>query len=361
MIETMDTGRRGEGARLRLLGLFTVLTLLGCSVGTATGQPREPVPRVPRVVSQKEVGPRLTDLTLSSPALGRRAEVRLLTPDGWRERGPRDRWPVLYLFVGGDGNHRAWTEDYGARLADVRSLRDVLVVMPEMPLFGFYTDWYNRGEGGPPAVETFHLDEVRPLLERDFGAGTRRVAAGESQGGFGAVSYAARRPGTFRAVASYSGFVRPLQHPHAVKAAMTYLGLDWKALWGDPVAQRANWLRHDPYHLAARLRGLPVHLAGGDGRAGPLDPPGTGPDPEIPGLEDPSDPFPPDAISPTETLMQRESRTLADRLRAAGATVTTHFYTGTHAPPYWAREFHRSLPVLLPALGVPAAGPERPA
>ncbi|WP_328500515.1 hypothetical protein OG828_07180 [Streptomyces sp. NBC_00457] len=48
--------------------------------------------------------------------------------------------------------------------------------------------------------------------------------------------------------------------------------------------------------------------------------------------------------------MQRESQALAVRLSALGAPVTTHFYAGTHSPPYWAREFHRSLPMLLEAL-----------
>ncbi|QIB48072.1 alpha/beta hydrolase [Streptomyces aureoverticillatus] len=303
-----------------------------------------------RVIAERQLGPRLRDLTVSSPALGRDAKVRLLTPEGWERRQPQDRWPVLYLLVGGDGNHKAWTEDYAARIQELPHLRDVLVVMPEMPLFGFYTDWFNGGEGGPPAVETFHLDEVRPLLERGYGAGTRRAAAGESQGGFGALSYAARHPGLFRAVASYSGFVHPSRHPHAIKAGMTYLGLDWRALWGDPVIDRANWRAHDPYYLADRLRGVPVHLSAGDGTAGPLDPPGVEPDPVIPGLEDPADPFPEDAVSPTETLMARQSRALADRLRSTGVPVTTHFYAGTHSPPYWAREFHRSLPMLLRAL-----------
>ncbi|WP_328360260.1 hypothetical protein OG800_24285 [Streptomyces sp. NBC_00445] len=65
---------------------------------------------------------------------------------------------------------------------------------------------------------------------------------------------------------------------------------------------------------------------------------------------EPPAPFPEDAISPTETLMERENRALADRLSALGAPVTTHFYAGTHSPPYWAREFHRSLPMLLEAL-----------
>jgi S-formylglutathione hydrolase FrmB len=331
----------------RTVALAAPFLLLSAATATRAEAAR---PRGARVVAEEKAGPRLVDLTIDSPALGGPGMVRLLTPDGWEGRRPGDRWPVIYLLVGGDGNYTAWTEDYGSGIQDDPRLRNVLVVMPGMPLFGFYTDWFNHGSGGPPAVETFHLHEVRPLLERDYGAGLRRVAAGDSQGGFGALSYAARHPGLFQAVASFSGFVHPSQHPHAIEAAMTYLGLDWKALWGDPVTERANWRAHDPYHLAERLRGLPVHLASGDGTVGALDPPGVAPDPEIPGLEDPDHPFPDDVISPTETLMARESRALARRLNAVGARVTTHFYAGTHSPSYWVREWHRSLPMLLHAL-----------
>ncbi|MFD8046366.1 alpha/beta hydrolase family protein [Streptomyces sp. Tu102] len=338
-------------ARLRLLiALVVADLLLLIGVSATAADPADSARRGARVTAEKKVGERLVDLTVDSPALGRAATVRLLTPDGWQDRQPGESWPTLYLLVGGDGNHKAWTEDYDARLRELPQLRNVLVVMPEMPLFGFYTDWFNGGRGGPPAVETFHLEEVRPLLERHYGAGTRRAAAGESQGGFGALSYSARHPGMFRAAASYSGFVHPSRHPHAIRAAMTYLGLDWKAVWGDPVAQRANWRAHDPYYLADRHRTTPVYLAGGDGTLGALDPPGTEPDPEIPGLEDPADPFPEDVISPTETIMARESHALATRLASLGTPVTTHFYAGTHSPPYWAREFRRSLPMLLRVL-----------
>jgi S-formylglutathione hydrolase FrmB len=242
-------------AHLRLLLALVIADLL---LLLAVSEADAAAPHRARVVAEEKAGDRLVDLTIDSPALGRTAKVRLLTPDGWEERRHGESWPTLYLLVGGDGNYKAWTEDYDSEIQDLPELRDVLVVMPEMPLFGFYSDWFNDGRGGPPAVESFHLREVRPLLERHYGAGTRRAAAGESQGGFGALSYAARHPGLFRAAASYSGFVHPLQHPRAIRAAMTYLGLDWKALWGDPVAQRANWQAHDPYYLAERLRTMPV-------------------------------------------------------------------------------------------------------
>ncbi|MFF3554289.1 alpha/beta hydrolase [Streptomyces tsukubensis] len=300
------------------------------------------------VIRETFSGRRVVDLVVESGALGRPAGVRLLTPEGWHARRPVHRWPVLLLLPGGDGDHLAWTRDYG--IQHLPGLRHTLVVMPEMPLFGFCTDWWNHGADGPPAVETFHLREVLPLVERHYGGGTRRVVAGQSQGGFGALAYAARHRGMFRAAASYSGYVQPLRHPHAVRAAMDHLGLEWTALWGDPVQQRAIWEAHDPAYLAHRLAGIPVRLSCGDGRLGPLDPPDTLPDEHIPGLEDPDDPFPADVLSPTEAIMREENEALAPVLRAAGARVTTRFHSGTHDPAYWSREFRASLRMLLRAL-----------
>jgi S-formylglutathione hydrolase FrmB len=339
----------GPVRHLLVLLLTVSVTAVPQAVATAADGPeRGRVISEIRVTGEKRTTDRITDITVHSPALGSAAQVRLLTPDGWHDRRPGDRWPTLYLLPGGDGDHLPWTESYG--IQRLPSLRNTLVVMPQMPLYGFCTDWWNHGTGGPPAVETFHLDEVVPLLERRYGAGARRVVAGQSQGGFGALSYTARRPGMFRAAASYSGFVHPHQHPHAVRAGMTHLGLDWLALWGHPERERAIWQAHDPAYLTHRMPGIPVYLASGDGRLGPLDPPGTEPDEDIPGLEDPNNPFPDDILSPTEAIMLKENETLASLLRAAGAHVTTHFYKGTHDPPYWAREFRASLPMLLRAL-----------
>ncbi|MCK8680099.1 alpha/beta hydrolase [Streptomyces lichenis] len=337
----------GPGRRLLLHGAL-VLGAGAVGAGQAAALPRAAAGGGAEVIAETFSGRRIVDLVVESAALGRPAGVRLLTPEDWHARRPVHRWPVLLLLPGGDGDHLAWTRDYG--IHGLSALRHTLVVMPEMPLFGFCTDWWNHGEGGPPAVETFHLREVLPLVERHYGAGTRRVVAGQSQGGFGAVSYTARHRGLFRAPASYSGFVHPLQHPRAVRAAMDHLGLEWTALWGDPVRQRAIWQAHDPAYLAHRLSGIPVRLSCGDGRLGPLDPPGTLPDEHIPGLEDPDAPFPADVLSPTEWIMREENEALAPVLRAAGARVTTRFHAGTHDPAYWSREFTASLPMLLRAL-----------
>jgi diacylglycerol O-acyltransferase / trehalose O-mycolyltransferase len=283
------------------------------------------------VAAEEQVGPHLVDLTVQSPALGRTAKVRLLTPNGWEHRRRGDRWPVFYLLHGCCDTYDSWTRE--TDVEQLHRLRHVLVVMPEAGPFGWYSNWWNHGNGGPPAWETFHLQELRRLLERGYGAGHRRVIAGLSMGGFGALSYTARNPGLFRAVASYSGVVHPLHDgfPEGLMAGLVEFGEDPLALWGDPVAQRRIWEAHDPYYLARRLRHTPVFLSVGDGTAGPFDPPGT--------------------FDELEAELSLQNHAVAARLERVGAPLRTDFYgPGTHTWPYWERELHRSLPMLLDAL-----------
>jgi S-formylglutathione hydrolase FrmB len=287
-----------------------------------------------RVVAEEQVGPRLVDLTIQSPALGRAAKVRLLTPDGWKQRRKSDRWPVFYLLHGCCDTYESWTLQ--TDVEELAQLRNVLVVMPEAGPVGWYSDWWNHGEGGPPGWETFHTRELRVLLEHDYGAGQKRVVAGLSMGGLGALLYAGRNPGMFRAVASYSGVVHPLYDgwPEGMMGFMQQdFGEDPLALWGDPVAQRGIWQAHDPYYLAKRLRSAYVFLSSGDGTAGPFEPPG--------------EPF--DGL---EAQINEMNHLVAPRLLQAGVRVETDFYgPGVHNWPYWERELHRSLPLLLCALG----------
>lgn len=313
--------------------LFTVLALLVALVVPVTAQAAPPGHAT--VVGQTQVGPRLVDLTIDSPALGTTVPVRLLTPDGWDTRRPGQHWPTLWLLAGCCGDYTAWSER--TDVADIASLHNVLVVMPEAGGAGFYSDWWNGGAGGAPAWETFHLTELRGLLEHGYGASADRTVAGLSMGGFGALSYAARHPGMFRAAASYSGVVHPLLEPGGpanIAEILKNEGFDPAALWGDPVAQQGIWAAHDPYYLAKALRSVPVFLSCGDGTAGPFDQPG--------------------ATSAYETLFLAQNQSLARRLAEVHARhVVTDFYgPGTHAWPYWQRELHRSLPMLLGAMHV---------
>ncbi|MGW2592875.1 alpha/beta hydrolase [Streptomyces sp. NPDC001515] len=286
------------------------------------------------VTAVTRVADRQVDLSVRSAALGgRTVKVRLLTPDGWAPGERSRRWPTLWLLHGCCGDYTSWTAQ--TDVARTESLRDVLVVMPEAGWNGWYSDWWNYGEGAAPAWETFHTKELRSLLEHGWGASTNRVVAGLSMGGQGALLYAARHPGMFKAAAAYSGSVHPLLDDESVGRIMGFFagqGNDPLRVWGDPVAQRAVWEAHDPYHLARRLTTLPVYLSCGDGSAGPFDPPGS--------------------TNALEADFDRQNQALADELHRLGAKrLTTNFYgPGTHGWKYWQRELHASLPMLLHAL-----------
>ena len=150
------------------------------------------------------------------------------------------------------------------------------------------------------------------------------MIAGLSMGGYGAIEYAARQPGMFLAAASYSGALNPIG---------ANLDIGTNDLWGDPHAQSDNWKAHDPTENVAALRGLPLYIAYGDGGRGPLDK-----------ADPPSDDL--------ESWIAGQNRSFVAALKTEGIAATIDAYgPGSHYWPYWERGLHRSLPLLLKALG----------
>ena len=60
------------------------------------------------VASQHRLDSRLTELTVTTPALKGTADVRILLPDGYAA-DPSKRYPVLYLLDGTSGHASDWT------------------------------------------------------------------------------------------------------------------------------------------------------------------------------------------------------------------------------------------------------------
>lgn len=278
--------------------------------------------------------PRARDLTIDSPAVGHIVKVRLLLPGGFDAR-PSTRWPVLYLLHGGSGTYSDWSEYFDVDALTART--DLLVVMPEggghEPGGATYSDWWNLGKGGQPAWETFHLVELRQLLERNWHAGDKRAIAGYSAGGYGAMAYAELQPGLFRFAGSYSG---PLD-VFGPGADHEWWGSPYK-LWGDHVTNVDVWKAHDPTSNAAALKGTKLYVAYGNGVVGPLD-------------NGKVSPFDPDGSSEREIGI--ESALFVDRLAELRIPVTVYAYgNGTHNGPYMQRDFDRSFPLILKALGL---------
>jgi S-formylglutathione hydrolase FrmB len=273
-----------------------------------------------RIVDVDALDTRTRDLTIESSSVGY-VRTRLLLPEGFAE-GADTTWPVLYLLHGAFDDYTSWTRE--TDVAELGDLSDVLVVMPEAGSFGWYSDWWHDGNGGVPAWETFHVDELTQLVERNWQAGQDRVVAGLSMGGFGAMSYAARHPGMFRAAASYSG-------------VLDTVGSDFEgepAMWGDKTAQADIWESHNPTSLADELEGTPLYVSWGNGQFGPLDEPGWDDD----GLE---------------AWVAPQNEAFTARLRDLGIDATIDDYgDGLHTWPYWERGLHESLPMLREALGL---------
>jgi len=307
-----------------------VLAVVGCGGAASRSPVTSSAERVSglQIVATTVVSARMRDLTVASPALGATVKVRLLLPEHYAAQ-PKHRWPVLYLLHGCCDTYESWTRSTDVEQLTARS--DVLVVMPDGGKAGFYSDWLIG-----PRWETFHLVELPGILQRDYRASTMMAIAGASMGGLGALDYAARHPGMFRAAASFSGIVDTRLTPRESQRYVDLIhsqGEDPRELWGDPRNHAAVWAAHNPYDLAPNLRGIPLYLAVGTGKPGPLDPTGTAP-------------------STIESALATENQAIAARLRALNIPAQNDFYgPGTHNWPYWQRDLHRAWPLLRQALG----------
>jgi S-formylglutathione hydrolase FrmB len=113
------------------------------------------------------------------------------------------RYP-LAIFLGGLGLSYAET---AAAMPPIDL--DAIVVIPE-PGNGWFTDWWNDGQRGDPAWESYYLDDVIPYVLANYKIRPERqyhAIVGVSMGGLGATYLGGRLPGFFGSVATLSGFV----------------------------------------------------------------------------------------------------------------------------------------------------------
>jgi S-formylglutathione hydrolase FrmB len=276
--------------------------------------------------------PRCRDVAVPVPRRVQVPErtVRVLLPEGYDDS--RRRYPVFYLLHGAGDTFATWTENTDVQ--EFSTSLPVIIVMPDggrNAEAGFYSDWLD----GSRQWETFHTRVLRKFVDRRFRTlrGRRhRAVGGLSMGGFGALSYAARHPGLFRAAASFSGALDPL-YPSAEMPTLRFILSP--GAWGDPVADAEVWRDHSLTDRAADLEGVALFLATGDGtRGGPAG--------------DVENPF----AYATEVVVAAMTRSFAAALDAAGVPHTDDFYgAGYHGWPYWQRELHWALPQIVALIG----------
>jgi diacylglycerol O-acyltransferase / trehalose O-mycolyltransferase len=279
------------------------------------------------VVGNERRDARMQDWTLRTPALDGDTHVRILLPARYRADARR-RYPVLYLLHGAESDYRSWTRYGDAEAITARA--PLIVVMPDAGTMGWYTDWYEGDRPVRPRWETYHVGELVPWIDAHFRTiATRRgrAIAGLSMGGYGALSYAARHPGTFAAAASFSGA----------------LEIGSEQAWGPRTENPARWRAHLPISIAGRLRSLALlELRTGDGDPGPLDERGT-----RSGC----------GACQLERYLHPANVRLHERLRRLGIRHLWDDYgAGTHAWPYWRRDLRETLPDIVRMLAPATRG-----
>jgi enterochelin esterase-like enzyme len=127
------------------------------------------------------------------------------------------RYPVAYLLPGLGEEDAQWEDLPLLELLDAGitsgTLAPMLIVLPELGAVGVENEFPPE-----PSYETVILDELVPLIERDFctiNTREQRALGGISRGGFWAYSIALRNPDIFSIVGGHSAFFDPDNAPPA--------------------------------------------------------------------------------------------------------------------------------------------------
>ena len=299
------------------------------------------------VVAVRRIDDRQLNVAVSSAALGRAVDVRILLPAGYASGG---RFPTLYLFHGTSGRASDWVTQGDAERTTASER--LITVMPDAGFDGdgggWFTDWVDTGTVlGPSKWETFHVAQLIPWVDANLhtiAARRGRAIAGLSQGGFGAMTYAARHPDTFVAAGSFSG-APEIDHNPAVTVGATAVveatayGLDRvepEAMFGSRVTREVNWQGHDPSTIITNLRGMSLSLWTASGLPGPYD---KAPNP---------------GASLIEALTHASTSDFHAHLQQVGIpSLYDDYVYGTHTWPYWTRDLRQFMVPLMAAFAQP--------
>ena len=221
--------------------------------------------------------PRVDTWEFDSDAIGSTI-VCVLLPDDYYKGDARD-YPVLFLLHGVGDYEGQWLEK--TDIETVTENLDVIVVMPDGGGHNGDAGWYSNWVDGP-AWESFHIGELVPAVDGRYRTTGVRAVAGNSMGGFGAMSYAARYPDVFVAAASFSGavdiaFGGPAQAAAFEMGGQHGLGTPGDDVWGPYEDDEVNWRDHNPPDLSPNLGATDIWLSTGNGVTMPGDSPASAP------------------------------------------------------------------------------------
>jgi len=167
--------------------ILITTTILGGNAGAAVNSSSPSPPQLVTITIPAPAGEIPSQwLNYSGPP---RADV--LLPAGYN---PDTRYPLLVLLNGLDGNYDFYAQ-YG--LINEFDNLDAIVVMPDGGPGGWFADWWNDGERGSPAWETYELDTVIPTIMSRYPILPQRHVPGRSSAWLlrvGGVAFGLRGP-----------------------------------------------------------------------------------------------------------------------------------------------------------------------
>jgi len=319
-----------------LLGALAVALLSGAAPAHANDA---------KIIAEKPIGPRVIELTISTPAFTTPTKVDVDLPVGY-DAVPGRRWPVTYFLAGTMNTYRTFNSFLdGAKLTE--SFPSILV-SPNGDS-GYWSDWYNAGAFGAPMYETYVIDQLIALIDARFRTIARRAqraVVGTSMGGYGAMMVAAHHPDLFAAAASLSGSVDSnlAANGAALSASSTFQGAQPDAIHGPRATQEVRWHGHNPTDLADNLRGLDLQVRSANGTLNPAigEQPGTAEH----------------ASCVVEAGVYMASINLHDKLAALGIPHLWQDYgAGCHSAGNFTREVVDTLQALTRVFAHPPAAP----
>lgn len=149
---------------------------------------------------QRRAPARVETVQFHSALLGKTLPYNVIVPTDYRMSATR--YPVLYLLHGWAGHYSDWATR--TNVADYAAQYRIIVVMPEGN-DGWYTD---SATIASEKYESYILQELIPDVQRHYRAIESRYGrgiGGLSMGGYGAVKFGLKSPGTFAFAGSLSG------------------------------------------------------------------------------------------------------------------------------------------------------------
>lgn len=231
----------------------------GAVVGTGSAE-------AARIVSVTEVSPRLSEVDVFSPAMGKVIRNQVLHLPG------KPSAPTFYMLpgLGGAEDGISWMNNGGA--PQFFANKRVNAVFPIGGRSSMFTDWQHDDPAlGRNKWTTYLTRELPPVIDRAFRTTGVNAISGVSMSAGPALALAEAAPSRYRAVAAYSGCpgTTDPMGVGATTAVVTRGGGNVLNMWGAPGSPA--WVANDPVINAGKLRGKAVFLSAASGIPGPTD------------------------------------------------------------------------------------------